>query len=54
VGVQINRNALALNEKQLAAKHCDELFLFQVGATGFAVFSAPSALGDPGVAGSAT
>ena len=29
------RKALALNEKQLAANHCNELFASQVGAAGF-------------------
>ncbi len=29
------RKALALNEEQLAANHCNELFASQVGATGF-------------------
>jgi len=29
------RKALALNEKQLAANHCNDLFATQVGATGF-------------------
>ena len=29
------RKALALNEKQLAANHCNELFVSQVGATRF-------------------